>query len=99
MSPTRTSLRWAGPHCARCWSTPPRTSHTSDRSCRTPSDRNGMRQGDSGMNEPDTNEPEVGGTALRAMLEHATADEPHIGPVVQNALRSERHETGGLRHE
>ena len=38
------------------------------------------------MNEPDMNDPYVGGTALRAMLERATADEPHIGPVVQNAL-------------
>ena len=32
------------------------------------------------------NDPYVCGTALRAMLERATADEPHIGPVVQNAL-------------
>jgi DNA-binding beta-propeller fold protein YncE len=38
------------------------------------------------MNDADMNEPDVGGTALRAMLERATADEPLIGPVVQNAL-------------
>jgi|ERR1035438_7437927 hypothetical protein len=38
------------------------------------------------MNEPDMNEPYVGGTALRAMLERATAGEQLIGPVVQNAL-------------
>ena len=45
-----------------------------------------MRRGDSDMNDADMNEPDVGGTALRAMLERATADEPLIGPVVQNAL-------------
>ena len=38
------------------------------------------------MNEPDMNEPYLNGTALRVMLERATADEPFIGPVAQNAL-------------
>ncbi len=47
-----------------------------------------LRRQRSGMRRegPDMNDPDSGGTALRAMLEHATADEPVIGPVVQNAL-------------
>lgn len=38
------------------------------------------------MTKPDMNEPYLNGTALRAMLEHAVAGEPLIGPVAQNAL-------------
>jgi hypothetical protein len=47
---------------------------------------NGMKRGDADMNEPDMKEPYLNGTALRTMLERATAVEPFIGPVAQNAL-------------
>ena len=38
------------------------------------------------MNKHGMKDPELGGTALRGMLERATADEPLIGPVAANAL-------------
>jgi YVTN family beta-propeller protein len=45
-----------------------------------------MRRGAPDMNEPGMNEPYLNGTALRVMLERATAGEPPIGPVAQHAL-------------
>jgi YVTN family beta-propeller protein len=38
------------------------------------------------MNEHGMKDPELGGTALRGMLERATPDEPLLGPVAANAL-------------